>query len=221
MFGFSNSENPKLDNVFWQGIQYGLILTFLIGPIFFALLQTGIEQGFRAGVALGSGVWVCDMLFIIISYFSLSLIERYADNPVISLIIGIVGGIVLIVFGSMSLITRPTMSMRPRKKPIRSNSYPGLIFKGMLLNAFNPFTILFWIALVSTVFLGADYSQREAFHFFLGLMLMIMFADTIKVLLAKRIRRWLSLRHLLWTRRITGLILFGFGIALIIRVLVT
>lgn len=204
--------------MFWQGIQYGILLTFLIGPIFFALLQTGIEQGFRAGLGLASGVWLSDMIYICLAYFSLSIIAQYADNPKFTFGFGIVGGIILIIFGIVSLLTRPKMNMRPRKKPVRSESYFGLLVKGMLLNGFNPFTIIFWIALSSTVFLGGGHSRQDALLFFCGLMGVVILADMIKILLAKRIRRWLSPRHILWLRRITGVILIGFGIALLVRV---
>ncbi len=205
--------------MFWQGIQYGLVLTLLVGPIFFALLQTGLEQGFRAGLGVALGVWLSDVAYITLAYFSLSLIRSFANNPSFTFYVGLVGGTILIVFGILSALTRPRMSMRPRKHPIRSDSYFGLITKGILLNGFNPFTVIFWIALVSTVFLNVDYSGKQAVSFFAGLMTMVMIADVLKILLAKRIRRWLSPRHLLWIRRITGILLFAFGLVLIGRVL--
>jgi threonine/homoserine/homoserine lactone efflux protein len=38
-----------------SGIGFGLVLTFITGPVFFALIKTSIEKGFHAGVALALG----------------------------------------------------------------------------------------------------------------------------------------------------------------------
>ena len=47
-----------------SGIGFGLVLTFLTGPVFFALIKTSIEKGFHAGVALALGVVCSDMVFV-------------------------------------------------------------------------------------------------------------------------------------------------------------
>ena len=46
----------------------------MLGPIFFALIQAGIEQGFRAGAMVGFGVWVSDFLFVASVYWGVSYI---------------------------------------------------------------------------------------------------------------------------------------------------
>ena len=48
----------------WEGILYGLTLTILLGPIFVALTQTGIEKGITAGILVGSGIWISDIVII-------------------------------------------------------------------------------------------------------------------------------------------------------------
>ncbi|WP_216351112.1 LysE family transporter, partial [Mucilaginibacter polytrichastri] len=46
----------------FSGIGIGLILTFLTGPVFFALIKTSIEKGFQAGIALALGVVTSDVV---------------------------------------------------------------------------------------------------------------------------------------------------------------
>jgi len=46
------------------GIGFGLVLSVLTGPVFFALIKTSIEKGFHAGVAMALGVVTSDMVFI-------------------------------------------------------------------------------------------------------------------------------------------------------------
>ena len=40
------------------GLQYGLFLSILVGPLLVALVQTGFEQGMRAGFMVGLGIWL-------------------------------------------------------------------------------------------------------------------------------------------------------------------
>jgi len=62
-----------------NGLFFGLTLTILLGPIFFALIQTGVERGFRAGVVLGSGIWISDIIFIIAVYLGVSRIVAVTE----------------------------------------------------------------------------------------------------------------------------------------------
>ena len=47
-----------------SGIGFGLVLTFITGPVFFALIKTSIEKGFHAGLSLALGVVTSDMVFV-------------------------------------------------------------------------------------------------------------------------------------------------------------
>ncbi|MBK6665062.1 MAG: hypothetical protein IPG48_02630 [Saprospiraceae bacterium] len=51
-----------------EGLLLGLTLAILIGPIFVALTQTGMQYGLKAGIAIGTGVWVSDVLVISAAY---------------------------------------------------------------------------------------------------------------------------------------------------------
>lgn len=52
-----------------SGIPWGIFLSFMIGPVFFILLETSIIKGFRAalvfdlGVVLGDIVFYCNCVF--------------------------------------------------------------------------------------------------------------------------------------------------------------
>ena len=59
-----------------DGVMLGLTLTILLGPIFVALTQTGIQHGIRAGVAVGTGIWVSDFIVIAGSYFFILQTKR-------------------------------------------------------------------------------------------------------------------------------------------------
>jgi len=51
-------------------IPLGFLLSFMVGPVFFVLLETSATKGFRAGLIFDIGVIFADILFLFIAYFS-------------------------------------------------------------------------------------------------------------------------------------------------------
>ena len=201
-----------------EGIQLGLALSILVGPIFFALLQAGIEQGARAGIAVGAGIWVSDILFILSVYFGVSYIQQLTRWGGFSSSLGVAGSIVLIIFGIATLLVPPPRfsevhGIIPRKAP-----YWRLWLKGFLINTLNPFTFFFWISVMTTAVLQRDLSIDDTLLFFGAIIGTIILTDILKVLGSKRIRGLLRRIHLLWLRRVSGIALIVFGIDLLVRV---
>ena len=79
-----------------SGIGFGFVLTFLTGPVFFALIKTSIEKGFHAGIALALGVVCSDMVFVGGLLFGSQYIEVSAHAKVIA---GVIGSIILATIG--------------------------------------------------------------------------------------------------------------------------
>ena len=208
-------------NLIFDGIQLGVILAILIGPIFFALIQAGVEQGIRAGSMVGLGIWVSDLLFIFGAYFGVSYVTRLAEGPEFALYLGIAGSITLTAFGLGALLSTPKAGANPQwtKTTFRSSSYFSLWLKGFLINTINPFTFFFWIGVTSTRVFDGGLDSQEATLFFGAIFCTIVFTDLSKVILAKRIRRVLRPVHLLWLRRISGGALIVFAVVLLVRVL--
>jgi len=209
-----------MDLVF-QGVKVGLILALLIGPIFFAVVQAGVEEGFRAGAAVGSGIWVSDFMFIMTVYWGLSYISKVVTSPEFPLYLGIGGSITLTLFGLGSLLTNPKGGHLPAwsKSSLRTSSYPSLWLKGFLINTLNPFTFFFWVGVATTVVVDGELEYTEARYFFGGILGTIISTDLLKALMAKRIRKWLRPKHLLWLRRVSGIALIIFALVLLGRVL--
>ena len=202
-----------------EGIKFGLVLCILVGPLFFALVQAGVEEGFRAGAAVGLGIWISDFLFMVGVYLGLAYITQIIELANFPLYLGIGGSIILVVFGLGTLASKPP-SFNSANISIRSSSYFSLILKGFLINTINPFTVFFWMGLMSTVIIKSELSHSDAMIFFAGILGTIILTDSAKVLFAKKIRRKLRPVHVLWLRRISGAALIIFGVVLLARVLV-
>ena len=203
----------------WEGIKFGLALSILVGPLLFALIQTSIEEGFRAGWMVGLGIWISDILFVAVTYFSIALVAEITKWDGLEFTLGIVGGIILIIFGVGSLISKPPAIDNMKNKAIRQHSYFNLWLKGFLLNTINPFTFFFWIGVSGLVFTNNEEpNTTQAVYFYGGLIGTLVVTDTTKVALAKAIRRWLKPKYILWLRRIVGILFIIFGIVLLVRV---
>lgn len=208
-------------NLLIEGIKVGLIVCFMIGPMFFALLQASVERGFRAGAILGMGIWSSDLIYIATVYWGLAYIEELIKDDQVTTIVGIIGGVLLIIFGGVALWVKPNLQKALDNHPEGGTPYLGFWLKGFLLNIFNPFTLFFWLGIMSTVMTQEQLDHSQAPLFFSGIIGTIMATDLTKVLLAKTIRRVMQPVHILWLRRVSGIALVIFGVALILRTLIT
>ncbi len=63
------------------------------------------------------------------------------------------------------------------------------------------------------------YTPAQAAYLFGTIMAVIICTDSLKVYLAKAIRHHLTPQHLLWIRRISGLLLCAIAVGLVIKML--
>lgn len=203
-------------NLIWQGFLLGLGLSILAGPMLFILIQTGIERGFRAGIAAGSGAWVSDILYIVAVFFGLSYVQGITeDQKGFEFYVALIGGTILIVMGIGALLQKT--EMRKPQELARKKGYVWLWLKCFLINTFNPGAAFFWLGVMSTVVLDGNLVVNEAFVFFTTIMLTIILTDVLKVVLAKKIQPWLNLKRLKIIKLISGLALTVFGLVLILK----
>jgi threonine/homoserine/homoserine lactone efflux protein len=204
---------------FWNGIKFGLALSILVGPLLFTLVQTSIEEGFRAGLMVAIGIWMSDLMFVFATYSGISSIARLTSWPGFEFTLGIAGGVILIIFGLGALILKPPAMKSREMKAVRHTSFIALWSRGFIINTFNPFTLFFWIGVSSMLFTQEELVPKEARLFYSGLLGVVFLTDAAKIALAKAIRRWLKSEFILWSRRIAGVVLLIFGIVLILRAL--
>ncbi|MBK7651998.1 MAG: LysE family transporter [Flammeovirgaceae bacterium] len=68
-----------------NGLKLGIVLIFLVGPVFFTIIQTSVERGFWSGVVVSLGVSVSDILYVTICYFGL---VQFINKPEFSVVPG-------------------------------------------------------------------------------------------------------------------------------------
>ncbi len=173
-----------------EGLGLGLFLSVSLGPIFIALTQTAVEKGGRAGMTVGTGVWISDFLILFITFMFIKKLSATIESDSFQFWLGLAGGIVMILFGLGSLFKRVELDLNERKHEYKD--YFGFWLKGFLVNTINPFTFLFWLTTISTYIIGRKINNTEATIFLGSIMFMIVASDALKVILAKTIRSKLT-----------------------------
>jgi threonine/homoserine/homoserine lactone efflux protein len=196
-----------------EAIIIGFILAFMIGPVFFMLIQTSILKGFRAAFFFDLGVVLGDILFLLIAYFgSRFVLMKIKDNPLLY----IFGGLIMVAYGLITFFNQK------QKRPIQDetlvvalkSNYRQLFFKGLFLNFINIGVLGFWLGMI--VIYGAKFSMNEQkiFWFFLTILLAYLAADVGKILLAKKLRDKMTPSMVYKMKKVMGIILVVFGLAL-------
>ena len=194
-----------------SGIASGLLLAVLIGPVFFALLQTSIERSFRSGVLLAVGVSLSDAVcaaLCFLGYSQLNLTESFHES------LALFGGLILVGFGITTLFKKPALHAQT---DIRAGGRPGTyryIFKGFALNSINPSVLLFWAAMVTLASVQHGYRGAQIGVFLGSIIFTVLGTDVAKAYVAHKLRSYLSLTLMIWMNRAVGIAMVGFGIKL-------
>jgi threonine/homoserine/homoserine lactone efflux protein len=203
-------------SIFIEGTLLGLSLAFLFGfgPAFFALIQTGLYRGFFAGVLLAFGVILNDLLIVTISILGATTILGGVENFAI---VGIIGGMLLIIFGIFTYRKKTEIEDSENKLQIKTPHPIIYIAKGFLLNAVNPFVWIFWISVVVGITARFNADTVKLIIFFAGTLSVVWFVDIIKTFAASKLKKIVTNKFLILVNKIAGIAISGFGVFLIIR----
>lgn len=198
-----------------KGVLLALTLAILVGPAFFMLLQITVDKGWKSAVYFCSGVWISDFLYLNLAYFGLGLVGDSLQSDAYQSAITYTGAIILMIFGLVSFFSHEK-TLIAGAESLNKKNIAILALKGFAINTLNPFLFIFWLGVMASV--GLDPNNKSAFWVFLSSFIgVIIITDLIKVYLAKIIRGKLRPIHLIYFRKIAGIILFGFGLALLWR----
>ncbi len=196
----------------FSGIGFGLIICVMIGPVFFALLQTSLHEGFRAGVHLATGVLLSDAFWIAVTWLFAAQLDLTGTYRVYT---GWIGGLLLMLFGlSMLLSKMKVKDVDDNKRTVHAK----FVLKGFLLNTFNPAIPLFWLGIISVMKLKEEYTTIHEAVFFGAVLVTVFATDVFKAFISHRLKKLLKPNVLLWINRIVGIILMLIGLRMIIKV---
>jgi len=202
-------------NALYEGIILGFTLAFVFGfgPAFFALIQTAIHRGFWSGILLAFGIFLNDLIIVVLGLLGSVHVIKGSENYKL---MGIIGGAVLIVFGIVTY-TRKKIS---KGSDQNGNGNPhGLIFilKGFLLNLLNPFVWIFWLTVIVSATATYKANTNSLMLFFGGTLGVVFLSDIFKVFTASKLSTFLTDKLLNRINKLAGIALLVFGVFMIIR----
>lgn len=189
-----------------SGIGIGIVLTFLTGPVFFALIKTSIERGFHAGVYMALGVVCSDIVFVGAILFGSQLFEVSAQTKTIA---GVVGSIILFVVGVRYIIKKVKLNYN-NDQPTGIKRY-GYFLKGFLMCIFNPTLLFHWITVIgtaSTIYRADDSNRTLKIAVMFLTVLVVQFGlDTTKAFYANKLRAKVSAKLVHRLNQVAGVAL--------------
>ncbi len=194
-------------------IPLGFLLSFIIGPVFFVLLETSAIKGFRAALCFNLGVILADILFITIAYFSsFQLLENLSNQPGLY----VFGGVILLVYGITTFLKKEAKEANPTFKSTKGD-YLSLFAKGFLLNFINIGVLVFWLGIIIVVGPSLDNNPQRIMVFFAAMISAYFVTDIFKILLAKQLKKKLTYKRIYLVKKGLGVILIICGLVLITK----
>jgi len=198
-----------------SGIPWGIFLSFMIGPVFFILLETSIVKGFRAALTFDLGVVLADIIFITIAYIgSYRLITSIKDNTALFMF----GGIVMLAYGVISYIglhKEKKVDTHKIDNEIIRKDYLGLFIKGFFLNIINIGVLGFWLAIIISVGPKLEMQMSRMITFFITVIITYLLVDSVKIVLAKQLKSKMTPTNILKIKKGISIVLMIFGFVLI------
>ena len=195
-------------------ITVGFFTAFIMGPVFWVLLETSITKGFKAAVAFDLGVMFADVCFIGICYLgSFQLLEDEQNKQGLF----VLGGTILLLYGLFSWINRAKKNKENLDIQESKENYFGLAAKGFAINILNVGVFIFWggVTIVSSPASGKSFTT---FVLFFSIVLLSYFiTDLLKISVANRFKSLLTGKGIVIVNSIVSLILVISGVVLILK----
>jgi len=198
-------------------IPLGILLCFMIGPVFFVLLETAAVKGLRAAMVFDLGVVTADVVFIAIALLSsYRLINSIKDEPALY----IFGGLIMVTYGVISFLklkktskdVEPAVDVELLKK-----NYGSLFLKGFLLNFINVGVLGFWFLILITFGPTLELKTSRLWVFFGSVIATYVVVDIAKMLLAKKLKNKMTPKNIGKIKKITSVMLVVFGISIMLQ----
>lgn len=199
-----------------KGITLGLLLSISVGPVMLSIIKQSLNNGFGGGMSFAIGVSASDLTLVLISNFFTELFRSLSEFKTE---IGIAGCAFLISVGVYFIFFKRIKVNEAGQQifKFRKRDYAKIFLSGYFMNTLNPAVFIFWITVSTAVII---HSIQQRIIIFAVCLIIVFSADIAKVFLAGKIRTRLTPHNITLINRINGVILIGFGIALVWGLLV-
>jgi threonine/homoserine/homoserine lactone efflux protein len=198
-----------------KGIALGFMLSITVGPVIFSIIKQSVNNGYKGGFAFVAGVSASDIALVLISQI---FTELFSDLIEYKTQIGVGGSTLLIILGVYVFFFKKVKVNAEGAHIIkmRKRDMLRIFISGFFMNILNPGVIAFWLVIATS---ALEYGSQYRIVMFTTCLVFVLVADVAKVLLAGKLRSKLTPHNIHIINKISGVVLVGFGIALIIGTL--
>lgn len=213
-------------DAFIKGLAISLLLIFSVGPVIFTIIKQSINHGRRGGFSFVVGVWISDLIWVVLSNGFSEAIHTlmYFKIP-----IGIAGCCFLIGMGIYFAFLKK-IKPRYQREAVeiagdeytttgKRTNYFAIMSSGFIINTLNPAVISFWVIMAAS--LASVYSFYDRVIIFTTCLGVNVLADIGKVMGAGYIGKKLSDRVILIINRVSGVLYLIFGVVILAGIIYT
>jgi threonine/homoserine/homoserine lactone efflux protein len=195
-----------------KGLALGFILTLSVGPVIFTIIKQSINHGKEGGFSFVSGVWISDILLVVLSNAFSEWVTHVLQYKQM---IGYVGSSFLVAMG-VYFVYFKKVKLRTVIDGVESRfskrDFLKLAISGFLINTLNPSVIFFWL-LNATAF-AVTHTLEQRIIIFSVCLVFNMTADIVKITMAGKLAKRLTLHNMRLINKVSGTVLIGFGLVL-------
>lgn len=201
--------------IFIKGALIGFLVSAPLGPIGIMCIQRTLNRGYMSGFISGLGAAAADIIFAIVAGFGLSIIINFIEEK--HVYFQILGGLFVLYIGYRIFVTNPVKQLRlQRLQKTRLSQDFASVF---LLTISNPMAIFLFLAIMAAIKVAQDLlSIFELFTMIAGVAGGAILWWFILASIANRFRKRIRLKSIWWLNKITGSVVFLFGLVVIFSV---
>ena len=205
----------------FQAVGIGFLLSVMIGPVFFVLLETSITKGARSALMLDLGVFISDIIYILFAFIFATQIKNFTDNTANNnILLAVIGGVLFLGYGLYILLKKQknNINVIDKSNSIPQANYLVLFLKGLMLNLANPAVLFYWIGIIAqgNMVVGKD-STVKVFIFVFIVLTTYFSLDVLKIITAKKLRPFVTDTVLKAFNNLIGIVFIAFGLFLIVK----
>lgn len=196
---------------FFQGFIFGLGAAVPLGPVNILIMNTALKN-YKAAVSIGFGALSADLTYLILVSFGL---VTFLNHPLVLEILGYFGAGFL-VFISYLLIKHRNDELKQHTRDVSKKNLAKAYLGGYFLTLLNPYTIAFWVSVASFAV-----SKDHQLAMILGLIFSIALWVTLMPYAVYKTKHKISINISSKIAVVAAVILFGFGVSLFFKTLLS
>jgi len=196
---------------FLKGLLIGFLMAAPVGPIGILCIRRTLTEGRMVGLVSGLGIATADAIYGCITGLGLTFISNFLIRQ--QIVLQVIGGSFLCYLGLRILLARHVEMAITKKRTQLVGSFTSTFF----LTLTHPMTIFIFLAIFSGLGMAEIPGHLPIMTLVLGIFIGSTLWWVILTTAISLLRASFSAQGVLWVNRISGVLITGFGIAILLN----